>query len=458
MKYDAIIIGSGQAGIPLAIALADLGWKVALIEKGNVGGTCVNNGCTPTKTMVQRAQVAHYARDAARWGVEARDVRVDLAKIVAQKNEVVHSFRAGNEKRIAEHPTLRLYRGHARFVAPHQLSVGTEIIESDKIFINAGARPRIPAIRGLGSIPCLTSENIMDITTVPDHLLILGGSYIGLEFGQMFRRFGSEVTVIQEVGQIVPREDPEVAAELQRSLEAEGIKFLVGAETTRVEKRGNGITLSMQIAGMSASVSGSHLLVAVGRRPNTDDLGLDKAGIQTDSRGFIHVNGKLETSVPGVWALGDVKGGPAFTHISYNDYQIVYGNLIEGKNLSIDHRIVAYCLFTDPELGSVGLTEKEARARGYKLKIGTVPMSRVSRAIERDETAGLMKLIVDATNDRILGATILSTEGGETVHIPYIVMLADLPYTLLKGAGAIYIHPTFAEGLFFLMDAVKPVD
>jgi pyruvate/2-oxoglutarate dehydrogenase complex dihydrolipoamide dehydrogenase (E3) component len=458
MKYDAIVIGTGQGGTPLAVALADLGWKVALIEKGDVGGTCVNTGCTPTKTMVHRALVAHYARDAARWGVIASDVRADLPKIVAQKNEVVHSFRAGNEKRIAACPSLRLYREHARFTAPHQLSVGAETIESEKIFINAGGRPRIPAICGLTKAGFLTSDTIMDLTTVPDHLVVLGGSYIGLEFGQMFRRFGSQVTVIQEVGQIVPREDPEVAAEVQRALEAEGIKFLVGAGTTRVEKRGTSIDLVMQAAGKSMTVSGSHLLVAVGRCPNTDDLGLDKAGIATDHYGFVRVNGKLETSIQGVWALGDVKGGPAFTHISYNDYQILYANLIEGKNLSIDHRIVPYCLFTDPQLGSVGLTEKEARAKGYKLKIGTVPMSRVSRAIERDETAGLMKLIVDATNDHILGATILSSDGGETVHILYTLMLASLPYTLLKGAGAMYIHPTFAEGLFFLMDAVEKVD
>jgi pyruvate/2-oxoglutarate dehydrogenase complex dihydrolipoamide dehydrogenase (E3) component len=456
MKYDAIIIGSGQGGTPLTVALADLGWKVALVEKQFLGGTCINTGCTPTKTMVQRALVAHYARDAARWGVIARDVSADLAKIVAQKNEVVLHFRTGNEKNVAKRANIRLYREHARFLAPHQLSVGAETIESEKIFIDVGGRPRIPAICGLEKSGYLTNETIMDLTTVPDHLIILGGGYIGLEFGQMFRRLGSQVTVIQELGQIIPREDPEVAAELQTVLESEGLQFLVGAGTTCVERCGESVTVTVKADDKLSTVTGSHLLVAIGRRPNTDDLGLDKAGIATNSFGFIHVNGKLETNVPGVWALGDVKGGPAFTHISYNDYQIIYGNLIEGKNLSIDHRITPYCLFTDPELGSAGLTEKEARAKGYKLKIGTVPMSRVSRAIERDETAGLMKLIVDASNDRILGVVILSTSGGETVHIPYTLMLAGLPYTLLKGA--VYIHPTFAEGLFFLMDAVKLVD
>jgi pyruvate/2-oxoglutarate dehydrogenase complex dihydrolipoamide dehydrogenase (E3) component len=367
----------------------------------------------------------------------------------------VQSFRDGRQKQIDKRPTLHLYRSPARFVGPHQLTVGGELLESEKIFINTGGRPRIPAIPGLDAMSYLTNENIMDVTTVPAHLLVLGGSYIGLEFGQMYRRFGSEVTVVQSVDQLVPREDPEVAAELQKVLEAEGIKFLLGAQTIRAEKQGEAITLTVEIGGKTSSVSGSHLLVAVGRDPNTHDLDLDKGGIATDAHGFIHVDGKLETSIPGVWALGDVKGGPAFTHISYNDYQIIYANVVEGKNLSTDHRIVPYCLFTDPQLGSAGLTEKEARAKGYKLKIGAVPMSRVARAIERDETAGLMKVIVDATNDRILGAAILSSDGGETVHVLYTLMLAGLPYTLLKGA--VYIHPTFAEGLFARLDAVKPV-
>ena len=294
----------------------------------------------------------------------------------------------------------------------------------------------------------------MDLTHLPEHLVILGGGYIGLEFGQMFVRFGSRVTIIHNAGQIVPREDPEVAAELLRALESEGVKFIFNANTKQVTSKDGAIVLSVEQPGGASTVTGSHLLVATGRRPNIDDLALDKAGVETRKNGSITVNSKLETNVPGIWALGDVKGGPAFTHISYNDFQIVYGNLIEGKNLSTDGRIVPYCIFTDPQLGGAGLTEKEARAQGYKLKIGKVPMSMVARAFERDETAGLMKLIVDASNDRILGATILSSDGGETVQILYTLMLADLPYTLLKGA--VYIHPTFAEGLFFLMDDVKP--
>ncbi len=460
MKYDAIVIGSGQGGNPLATNLADRGWTVALIESKHLGGTCINTGCTPTKTMVHRAQVAHYARHAGRWGVITRDVQVDLPKIVAQKDQVVHSFREGKEKQLAQRPKLRLYRGHARFAGAHQVTVAGETLESERIFIDTGARAHIPDIPGLAGAGYLTNETIMTLTSVPEHLSVLGGGYIGLEFGQMFARFGSQVTVIQNDPQIVPREDPDVAAELQRALEAEGVKFLLHARTTQVEKNGPSIRVAIEThrdaSTRTVNVTGTHLLVATGRRPNTDDLGLEKMGIETDKNGYIRVNSRLETNVPGVWAIGDVKGGPAFTHISYNDYQIIYGNLIEGKNLSTDRRIVPYAVFTDPQLGGVGLTEKEARAKGYQLKIGKALMSHVARAIERDETAGLMKLIVNATNDRILGATFLATDGGELVHILYTLMLGDLPYTLLKGA--VYIHPTLAEGLFLLMENVKPVD
>ena len=457
MKYDAIIIGSGQAGSPLANALADHGWTVALIERSHLGGTCINMGCTPTKTMVHRAQVAYYARNAQRWGVIARGVEVDLPKIVAQKDRVVLSFREGKEKQVAQRPRIRLCRGQARFAEAHRVTVGGETLESDRILIDTGASPRIPDIPGLATAGYLTNETIMTLASVPRHLIVLGGGYIGLEFGQMFARFGSEVTIIQDSAQIVPREDPEVAAELQRALEAEKVKFLLNARATQVRKNGESIAVALEAADRPGSVvTGSHLLVATGRQPNTSDLGLENAGIETDGNGHIRVNGRLETNVPGVWALGDVKGGPAFTHISYNDYQIVYANLIEGKRLSTDRRIVPYAVFTDPQLGGVGMTEKEARAKGYELKIGKAPMSGVARAIERDETFGLMKLVVDATNDRILGATFLATDGGELVHILYTLMLGDLPYTLLKGA--VYIHPTLTEGLFSLMDAVKPVD
>ena len=456
MKFDAIIIGSGQAGNPLSFRLTDLGWRVALIEMAEVGGTCVNTGCTPTKTMVHRAQIAHYARNAARWGVHAENVSADLKTIVAQKDKLVHSFRSRREEGIANRPNLQLFRGRARFVNSHQVQVGDALLESDKIFINTGGRARIPKIAGLDAVDFLTNQNVMDLTTLPEHLIVLGGGYIGLEFGQMFRRFGSRVTLIHAPDQIIPREDPEVANELQKCLEAEGIKFYLGTRAMRAEQKGNSISIFVQGPAGASTVTGSHLLVAIGRQPNTDDLGLERAGVETDKAGFVKVNCRLETNVPGIWALGDVNGGPQFTHISYNDFQIVDANLTQGKNLSTEHRILLSALFTDPQLACVGITEQQARAGGYKLKIGSIPMSRVARAIERDETSGMMKVIVDASNDLILGASILSVEGGEIIHILYTLMLGRLPYTLLKGA--IYIHPTLAEGLFTLLDSVKLVD
>ncbi|MBZ0167966.1 dihydrolipoyl dehydrogenase [Candidatus Methylomirabilis lanthanidiphila] len=454
MTYDAIVIGSGQGGNPLSHKLADLGWRVALIEKEHLGGTCINTGCTPTKTMVASAQVAHYARHAARWGVRTGEVSVDLARIMARKDAIVQSFRSGQERKVDQRPNLDLHRGHARFIGPHAIQVGAETLEGERIFVNTGTRPEIPRIEGLDGTAYLTNATIMELRELPEHLLVLGGGYIGLEFGQMFRRFGSRVTIVHRGDEILTREDPDVAAELQKLLEGEGVSFVLRARTNRVQHANGQIALMLDVDGDSQTVSGSHLLVATGRRPNTDDLGLEQAGVQTDAKGYIPVNGRLETNVPGIWALGDVKGGPAFTHISYNDYQILYANLVEGKNVTIDHRIVPYSVFTDPQLGRVGITEKDARAKGHSLKIGKIPMSWVARAIERDETGGFMKLIVDAGDDRILGAAILATEGGELIQMLGTLMLAGLPYTLLKGA--IYIHPTLAEGFFTLMEEVKP--
>jgi pyruvate/2-oxoglutarate dehydrogenase complex dihydrolipoamide dehydrogenase (E3) component len=451
-KFDAIVIGSGQGGNPLIQKLADHGWTVALVEKEHLGGTCINTGCTPTKTMVASAQVAHYARNAGKWGVRASAVTVDLPAVVARKDRVVEQWRSGLERKVQERKSLHLYHGHARFIDPHRVQVGNEVLESERIFIDTGARPAIPAVEGLDRIDYLTNATIMQLQELPEHLLVLGGGYIGLEFGQMFRRFGSRVTIVHRDDHILPREDIDVTDELQKALENEGIRFVLKARVTGALKEKGQVVLRLG----NEKLSGSHLLVATGRRPNTEDLGLEKAGVQVTSQGFIRVNNRLETNVPGIWALGDVKGGPAFTHISYNDFQILYANLVEGKNLTTDTRLVPYAVFTDPQLGRVGLTEQEARAAGKKIKIGKIPMSWVARAIERDETAGLMKLVVDADTNRILGAAILATEGGELVQILGAVMLAGAPYTLLKGA--IYIHPTLAEGFWTLMEEVRSID
>lgn len=454
-NYDAIVIGSGQGGNPLCYTLAEHGWTVALVEKSFLGGTCVNTGCTPTKTMVASAQVAYYARSAARWGVRAGPVSVDLSFVVDRKNAVVRQWRDGVERSVARRANLHLYRGYARFLSSHEVQVETETLQSNRIFIDTGARPHPPKIAGLDAVNYLTNESLMEIRDLPEHLIVLGGGYVGLEFGQMFRRFGSRVTLVHRGPQILPQEDEDTAKGVQKALAEEGVEFRINSNTVHVEKSGTQVALTAETTGRRETISGSHLLVATGRRPNTDDLGIDKAGIEIDDRGYIKVNSRLETNVPGIWALGDVKGGPAFTHISYNDYQIIFGNLIEGKNLGIANRYVPYSLFTDPQLGRVGITEKQARASGRKLKIGSYPMSKVARAIERNETAGFMKVIVDAENDRILGATILSSEGGELVQILGVLMMAGAPYTVLKGA--VYIHPTLAEGFFGLMESVKPV-
>lgn len=454
VKYDSIIVGSGQGGNPLAQQLANRGERVALIESGHLGGTCINTGCTPTKTMVASAQVAHYARTAGRWGVRTNQVSVDLPTVMARQNEIVEKFRSGWRNKFEGKENPRLYRGRARFVGPKQLQVNDAAIEGDHIFLDTGGSPAIPRIPGLDLVPYLTNVTILDLKELPSHLVVLGGGYIGLEFGQMFRRFGSEVTVIQRAPRILPNEDEDVTDELRKVLESQGIQFLLNARATNVQQAGQGITITVE-AGNNVEISGSHLLVAAGRTPNTKDLDLDKAGVRTNEKGFIVVNDRLETSSPDVWALGDVTGGPAFTHISYNDYQIIYGNLYEGKDLRTSTRIVPYAVYTDPTLGRVGLTEKAARAQGRRLKIGTKPMSSVARAIERGETAGFMKIVVDAETDLVLGASILAIEGGELVQILSTLMLAGLPYTLLKGA--IYIHPTLAEGFFGLMDSVKEV-
>jgi len=453
MRYDAVIIGSGQGGNPLAQKLTDHSLTVALVERAHLGGTCINTGCTPTKTMVACAQVAHYARNAARWGVRTGAVSVDLPWIIDRKAQVVHQFRGGQQRQVDRRENLHLYRGHGRFVAPDCLQVGDEMLESPRFFINTGTRPEVPRIEGIDGVDALDNARLMELRELPAHLIVIGGGYIGLEFGQMFRRFGSRVTVVHRGEQLLAREDADVTEELQKVLEAEGIRFLLSSNPTRVAKDDGRVRLEVQTSQGVETLTGSHLLVATGRRANTDDMGLEKAGVRTDARGFVTVNGRLETNVPGIWALGDVKGGPMFTHISYNDYQILYANLIEGKELTIEDRIVPYAVFTDPQIGRVGMSESEARATGRRLKIGKIPMSNVARAIERDETAGLMKLVVDAETDQVLGAAIVSSEGGELIQTLHTLMLARAPYTLLKKA--IYIHPTLAEGFWGLMEEVK---
>jgi pyruvate/2-oxoglutarate dehydrogenase complex dihydrolipoamide dehydrogenase (E3) component len=449
--YDAVIIGSGQGGNPLATKLAERGEKVAIIEQGYLGGTCINTGCTPTKTMLASAQVAHYARNAERWGIRAGGVSVDLPAVLKRKDEIVHSMRSGWEKTFTGGDGKpQLYRGTARFTGVKDLQVGEQRLCGDRVFIDTGTRPATPKIEGLESVPYLTNASLMELREAPKHLLVLGGGYVGLEFGQMFRRFGSAVTVIQSRERILPQEDEDVTAELQKALSGEGIAFWLGTQAVKAEGAGGRITVTLK---GGAQISGSHLLVATGRTPNTEELDLKKTGVKTNEKGFVVVNDRLETSAQDIWAIGDVTGGPAFTHISYNDFQIIYGNLYEGKNLSTKTRLVPYAVYTDPTLGRVGMTEKQARESGKKLKIGKIPMSNVARARERAETAGFMKLVVDAETDYVLGAAILSVEGGELVQILSTLMLAEKPYTLLKGA--IYIHPTLAEGFWSLMENVK---
>ena len=454
MNYDAIVIGAGQGGPPLAHKLADLGQRVALIEREHLGGSCINYGCTPTKTMIASARIAHHARRGPEFGVHTSEVRVDLAEVVARKNEMVLSWRNGQEGHVEKRPTLDLHRGHGRFTGPHDVEVNGQTLTAERIFIDTGTSPRVPPIDGLDQTPYLTNRNIMDLQELPEHLVVLGGNYLGLEFGQMFRRFGSRVSVIEINGQIAPREDPEISEALQAALEDEGIEFHLGSKATRIAKSPPGPQVTIQDKGGGVStLEGSHLLVAVGQKPNTDELGLDAAGIETDDAGFIKHNGRLETTAPGVWVIGDVKGGPAFTHVSYDDHLVIYDNIINNEDRSIEGRILPYALFTDPELGRVGLTEKDARAQGYKLKIGSIPMEWVARAIERSETKGLMKIVVNAESDRILGAAILGAEGGELVQTLKALMMADQPWTLFEKA--MFIHPTMTEGFFTLMDNVK---
>jgi pyruvate/2-oxoglutarate dehydrogenase complex dihydrolipoamide dehydrogenase (E3) component len=449
--YDAIVIGAGQAGVPLAIALADAGRRTALVERGHVGGTCVNEGCTPTKTMIASARVAYLARRAADYGVQAGPVGVDLAKVRERKRDIVDRFRSGSERRIRSTEGLDLIFGEARFSGPKTLTVrlnegGTREIGADWIFINTGARPAIPGIEGIDGVPVLTSTTIMELDRVPEHLLVLGGGYVGLEFGQMFRRFGSRVTIVQRRPRLLKREDDDVADAVAEILREEGLEVLLETVPVRAGRRGeDGVGLTVDAPEGRRTLEGSHLLAATGRKPNTDRLAPEAAGVRTDERGFIPVDERLETNVPGIYALGDVTGGPAFTHISYDDYRILRTNLIEGGHATTTGRLVPYTVFIDPQLGRVGLTEQEARAGGRDIRVAKLPMDHVARALEVEETRGFMKAIVDAGTDQILGVAILGIEGGEIMSALQIAMMGKLPYTALRDA--IFAHPTLCESL-----------
>jgi pyruvate/2-oxoglutarate dehydrogenase complex dihydrolipoamide dehydrogenase (E3) component len=449
-EYQAIVIGSGQGGTPLCGALAGAGLRTALVERKHVGGTCINEGCTPTKTMVASARVAYLARRGADYGVQTGDIRVDMIRVRQRKRDIVDSFRNGSQARLEKTKNLDLIFGEASFTGPKSVLVklndgSQRVMTGEKIFINAGARPRVPALEGLKDVSFLDSTSIMELDAVPDHLLILGGGYVGLEFGQMFRRFGSRVTIIESAGQLMNHEDVDVAAEVGAILKQDGIEVVLTAKAQRVTQTGTQIEVSVRVSNESRSVVGSDLLVAAGRVPNTDTLNASAAGIKTDSRGFIQVDGKLETSAAGVFALGDIKGGPAFTHISYDDFRVLRTNLLEKGNATIEGRLVPYAVYMDPELGRIGLSEGEARAQNRKIRVARMPMSYVARALEVGETRGFMKAIVDADSGEILGATILGLEGGEIMSMLQIAMMGKLPYTRLREG--VFAHPTVAESL-----------
>ncbi|MBZ5614285.1 MAG: mercuric reductase [Acidobacteriia bacterium] len=458
-QYDAIVIGSGQGGTPLSQALAQSGMRTALIERKHVGGTCVNEGCTPTKTMVASGRVAYLARRAADYGVHTGpvDISIDLRKVRRRKRDIVDSFRNGSQARIEKTANLDLIFGEASFSGARTVAVrmkdgGQRVLSANYIFINAGTRASRPKLDGLDGVPALDNISIMELDSVPQHLLVLGGGYIGLEFGQLFRRFESRVTIVQSGAQLLTREDPDIAEEVAKILQQDGVEIVLNATAIRVSQAHGEIRLEVQQQGRSTTFAGSHLLVATGRVPNSDTLNLEAAAIQTDARGFIKVNERLETTARGIYALGDIKGGPAFTHISYDDFRILRANLLEKRPASTKGRQVPYAVFIDPQLGRVGLTEVEARAQGRNLRVARLPMTSVARALEVDETRGFMKAIVDAESGQILGAAILGIEGGEIMSALEIAMMGRLPYTALRDGT--FAHPTLAESLNSLFTAM----
>jgi pyruvate/2-oxoglutarate dehydrogenase complex dihydrolipoamide dehydrogenase (E3) component len=443
-RYDAIIIGTGQSGPSLAHRLAQAGRRVAIVERKRFGGTCVNNGCTPTKALIASARAAHVARRAADFGIVLDGgIRVDMRAVKARKDAIVKVSNEGVEEGLREAEGITVFHDHGRFVGPRQVAVGADVIEAEQIFINVGGRADIPPIPGLDAVPYLTNASMMEVDFLPEHLVILGGSYIGLEFGQMYRRFGSQVTIIQRNDRLIPREDPDISQAIREIVEDEGIRILTDADATQIERRGGDVALSVAVGGKATEVVGSHLLVAVGRRPNTDDLGLDKAGVEMDGRGYIKVDSQLCTNVPGIFAMGDCNGRGAFTHTSYNDFEIIAANLLDGGERRVEDRIPTYALFIDPPLGRAGMTEADVRRKGIEALVARMPMEDVARAYERSETKGFMKIIVEVGTDQILGAALLGIEGDEVVQGLLDLMYAKAPFTVVQRA--MHIHPTVYE-------------
>jgi pyruvate/2-oxoglutarate dehydrogenase complex dihydrolipoamide dehydrogenase (E3) component len=455
--YDAIIIGTGQAGPSLAARLAGAGWRVAVAERKRFGGTCVNNGCIPTKTLIASARAAHVARNAARYGVMiGGEVKVDMRRVKARKDEVVRRSNTGVEQWMKTTENIKVYQNHARFESARTLRVGDELIEAEHIFINVGGRAFAPPMPGISEVNYLNNSTMMEVDFLPEHLIIVGGSYIGLEFGQMYRRFGSRVTIIEKMPRLIAREDEDVSGEIKTILENEGIDIRLSAECIAVARQGDGVAVNLDCSAPEKRVAGSHLLMAVGRTPNTEDLGLGKAGVETDGRGYIKVDDQLRTNVPGIYALGDCNGKGAFTHTAYNDYEIVAANLLDNDPRRVSDRITAYALYIDPPLGRCGLTEGEVRQSGRKALIGKRAMARVGRAVEKGETDGFMKILVDAETKELLGASLLGIECDEIVHSLLDVMYARAPYTVIQRA--MHIHPTVAELIPTMLGELKPLE
>ncbi len=453
-RFDAIVIGAGQAGPALCARLDREGLKTALVERKLMGGTCVNVGCIPTKTLIASARAVHMARRGGEYGFGAGEVRVDMRAVKARKDAVVANSADGLASWVQGMKNVTLIRGHARFTAPRTLAVDGRTLQAERVFLNVGARALVPDLPGVSGVPFLTNTSMMDVERVPEHLLIIGGSYIGLEFAQMYRRFGSQVTVVERMAKLLPREDDDVAAEIRAILEREGVEIRTGAECMTLSKKGERIAVGLECRDGEPVAEGSHLLLAVGRLPNTQDLGLKEGGIETDARGYIKVDDACRTSAEGVWAMGDANGRGAFTHTSWNDYEIVAANLFDGDPRRISDRIPCYALFIDPPLGRAGMNEADARASGKRLLRGKMPMTRVGRAREAGETQGFMKVLVDADSKELLGAALLGLNGDEIVHSLLDVMYAKKPYTTIQRA--VHIHPTVTELVPTLLGLLKP--